>query len=574
MTNISDYCANNQDYLQLMEKFTKNYIAVYNKRKVAMRNEVKILMSRNFNTWYYSDAPACYLSPARFVNSDIYHKFGSDAMVFPACKPVFKKDKLMDITYDFRVFTLDDHPFIGDMHLFLEATREILPGSELGDGIDGIINSIYRSYSDPKKQGRFTFDDPLYLVLLGDICLRMSLLTLEDDDAEVLPDEENIKAFFDLPGRDRLERVITMLIERFVQSFGEVGLPKMQLDAADVAAALEEEQNIDFFMENLFYDMYNDLGDLMGSVLVDDRDPETFFESMEPLDLARMKEMFEAKTVLTICSSHFFTVFGQYLQLIQPEHDNNFEFMQTDDEFLKMLDSNEDDQNDPGNRSLIEVLLYYFPPGGYSLTALGAARAGKDLSQTDEQLYPLVLKEEYQVALKDILKENIGENMSEILTGMLDDFKGGGGLFSAIADIFSRERLDKKPYRGPDPLEGLNPDNLPFFNYKNATYIFKVKRRTITLKGTDTLADLSFLIKSEFDLDEERLSSFYMGAKFFDSKREITCPRLCLFGGDEPTEAENYKIHQLNLYEKQKFLYLHDFTRENRFTVTFAGIKE
>ena len=35
-----------------------------------------------------------------------------------------------------------------------------------------------------------------------------------------------------------------------------------------------------------------------------------------------------------------------------------------------------------------------------------------------------------------------------------------------------------------------------------------------------------------------------------------------------------YKIHQLNLYEKQKFLYLHDFIRENRFTVTFIGVRE
>jgi hypothetical protein len=123
---------------------------------------------------------------------------------------------------------------------------------------------------------------------------------------------------------------------------------------------------------------------------------------------------------------------------------------------------------------------------------------------------------------------------------------------------------------GRNPLDGLNPDSLPIFNDGDAEYIFKVKRRTIVMNGDKTLADLGFAIEVEFELGGDHMSSFYMGKKFLESARAIGCPSPNPFD-NTVSEAEKYKICQLNLYEKQKFLFLYDFIREQRFTIMFAG---
>jgi len=128
--------------------------------------------------------------------------------------------------------------------------------------------------------------------------------------------------------------------------------------------------------------------------------------------------------------------------------------------------------------------------------------------------------------------------------------------------------------REPGPLDGLNPDGLPVFTDENAIYRFRVSRQIVELHGTDTLADLSYAIRIMYDLDEDRLSSFYMGRKFFESSREIICPRVIPFDDIEPSTAELYRICDLNLFEKQKFLYLHDFIREHRFNISFAGMRK
>ncbi|MDR2569716.1 MAG: hypothetical protein LBD23_05395 [Oscillospiraceae bacterium] len=135
------------------------------------------------------------------------------------------------------------------------------------------------------------------------------------------------------------------------------------------------------------------------------------------------------------------------------------------------------------------------------------------------------------------------------------------------------EDLPRTVRREPGPLDGLNPNGLPVFTDEDKIYRFRVSRRIIELQGTDTLADLSYAIQSMYDLDVERLSSFYMGKKFFDRSREINCPRIIPFDDIEHSTAELYRICDMKLYEKQKFLYLHDFMREHRFNISFFGVR-
>jgi len=567
VTNVNDYCKSSQDFQQLLEKFSKGYIPIYNKRRIALRNEIKPFMKLNFYTWYYSaDSPMYCVSPARLINSHIYYKLDPGSAVFPVCQPVYKKDKLMDITYSFRVYTLDDHPFIRDMQLFLETVQDIPNKIQKDDAIDSVITYANEYFPALVKHADFTFNELPYVVTLGDACERLSLAAFSGDSGKsgLLLNEENIRAFFALPGRDKLERVITVMIERFVKCFDNMPELGRRPNAGEVEAALQAAQDLDGLMDELFGDLFDHLHSFFDAA----QDIDVFMAS---LDEKKATKIVEAQAVSTACNFFYFTTFGRYLQLIQPEYDDEFIFMQADDEFLEMLKLEEENADDPLFKSQIASLLYQEQPGGYSITALGAGRCNMDLSRMDLKWYPLIPPKDYSDTLADMLEDGFDEEIYDRMGDILGGSQKMDDVISSLADMIQREMPS---YKEPDPLEGLNPDGLPVFTDENAVYIFKTKRQTIELKGTETLADLSYAVQAIFDLNEERMSSFYMGTKFFEAKREIQCPLFWLFANGETSAAEKYKIHELNLYAKQKFLYLHDFMRENRFTITFAGIKK
>ena len=565
MTTVSDYCKNNQDFQQLLEVFSKGYIPVYNKRRVAARNEIKDFMNQNFNMWYISQE---YCPPARLINSHIYHKFGSDVVVYPVCKPVFKKDKLMDINYSFRVFTLDDHPVIKDIQLFLQVTRDMPVEVLQGDEDESITMRIINFFADTGNISELTFSGLQYVATLADICKLLSLTTILENDGKpnIVYNEENITAFFALPGQDKLKQVINVLIERFVHCYDKMALPDKRPDMATVEAMLQECQDLGDLMVGLFGDIFEQFEEFLANC----QDADIDLDSIEEI---KAKGIIVAEDIIIMACFYFFLPFAQYLQLIQPQYDEDFIFTKTDDAFLKALKTRPDHVDEEKFRGHAGAVLYYLPPEGYTLTALGAGLCNKDLSQVDHIWYPLISPDEHQEVLAELLGEDIDVEMDGWPADIVNNFLNADDIIAAIADLMQRNIENMKSVEETGPLAGLNPDGLPTFTDESATYIFKVKRQAIELKGTDTLAELSMQIQAIFDLDIERMSSFYMGTKFLDAKREIQCPRLWMFNVGEPPEAENYKICELNLYEKQKFLYLHDFIRENRFTITFAGIK-
>ena len=579
MTNIAEECANNEDYQQILQLFNDGYIPVYNKRRVALRNEIKLFMKRNFNNWYYSiNCPIEPVSPARFINSDIYIKYGADIMVYPVGIPVYKKDKLMDINYTYRIFTLDDHPFIRDMDLFLKALEDESLEFQQDDELDNIFAFTRKNYSIFENYADFTFHERPYISNLGNVCISLSLISFSKSTRTgILRNDDAIKEFFALSGREKLERVVTVFAQCFTESFDFLSLVEKQPDVSDVLAVLKNDQSLDSFIEGLFGDQLTELIDNMDLLLAenDDMDDIDYIDDMddmddfiESLDEDSAKELVILKEFITTCGAHFFTIFGQYIQLIQPEYDTAFEFSASDDAFLELLKDAEDsvNENNQDFKDYVGSLIYHLPPGGYSLTTLGAGRLNKNFSKIKHERYAVISSDEYQ----DVL-----DNMTDEFTDdEYDDYFDN--LYSYDHDEalkrFSKMLMDNL-YEEPDPLEGLNPEGLPVINDKDATYRFRVSRKIIEVSGTDTLADLSNQIQWKFDLDELHLSSFYMGKKFFDAEREIGCPRFIPLGDPEPADAENYKIHELNLYENQKFLYLHDFAHENRFTVTFVGIR-
>ena len=416
---IDDYCGNNPDFKQLLKKFSDGYIQVYNKRKVALRNEVKMYIRRNFNTWYCSGKNVIsQISTARFISSDVYCKFGAGAAVYPVCRPVFNKSMIADIEYSFRFFTLDDHPFIRDMRLFLESLKNIRTDSKLDETIQSIFDFAISNFSNITESAEFTFEERPYIVALGEVCERMSFISISDTRDGIRFNEDEADAFFSMSGREKLGCVIAEFAERFVECIDSLGISGKQPDAEDVLNILQEEHGFESFMESLFGEiLYNLIGD-MESVVAEDRDPHDWLES-----LAEEKEIefFEVQSIISICYSHFFLIFGQYLQMILPEHDTPFVFSTTDDEYLSALEREGDYCDDPFIKMNIGATIYFAPLGGYGLTPLGADWFGIDLSGQEDRPFPPVLPGQYREVLDDMLDDDFNGAVDDFMRKMLSD---------------------------------------------------------------------------------------------------------------------------------------------------------
>jgi len=431
---VKDYCENNKDFKQILKKFSDGYIWAFNKRKVALRNEVKIYIRRNFNNWYYSaNNPVFQISPARFINSDVYRIFGAGAVVFPVCIPVFSKSKIADMEYSFRVFTLDDHPFISDLRLFLESTKSIHTGSKHGETVDSIFTYTILNFSSITENAEFTFKERPYIVALGDVCARMSLISISDTRDAITYNQDEIDAFFSMSCKEKLGRVIDELIKRFVECIDELEISGKKPDAEDVLRALQGEHDIESFMESLFGGILYDLVNDMQALIDEGHDPQDWFES---LDEEKGKTYFEAHSVISLCCSHFFTIFGQYLQMILPEHSDPFVFSTTDDDYLEVLDNEEEISDNSLYKMHIGAMIYYLSPGGYGLTPLGADWFGIDLSGQDDRLYPHVLPGYYREILTGMLEDDIEGAVDGFIRKMLSDPEQAENILSMFEGFF------------------------------------------------------------------------------------------------------------------------------------------
>jgi hypothetical protein len=90
----------------------------------------------------------------------------------------------------------------------------------------------------------------------------------------------------------------------------------------------------------------------------------------------------------------------------------------------------------------------------------------------------------------------------------------------------------------------------------------------IRLSAHHTLYDLHDSIQAAFDLDDEHMFSFFMDGKAGSSNR-FACPH-----DERGPYVDEARIGELDLYKKQKFLYLFDYSDEWRFDVEVLDIEE
>jgi len=107
---------------------------------------------------------------------------------------------------------------------------------------------------------------------------------------------------------------------------------------------------------------------------------------------------------------------------------------------------------------------------------------------------------------------------------------------------------------------------------KEGTYVFRVSLgrvwRTIAVSHKHTLEDLHLAIQHAFKFDNDHLYAFYMDGRPYSHDR-YEDPR-----GDEGPFADEAAVGELDLYVRQKILYLFDFGDEWRFDVELCEVLE
>ncbi|MBN1485037.1 MAG: SEC-C domain-containing protein [Chloroflexia bacterium] len=147
----------------------------------------------------------------------------------------------------------------------------------------------------------------------------------------------------------------------------------------------------------------------------------------------------------------------------------------------------------------------------------------------------------------------------------------------ALERAWSEENLAGR-LADPDLVEEREiptvPEEEPVPEGQVRVYTFKVTYmydrevwRTIEIAASQTLEDLHWAIQEAVDFDDDHLYSFFMSGKAWDNETAYSSPYA-----DGPSAAE-VRIDDLNLREKQRFLYLFDYGDKHRFEVKLLAVR-
>ncbi|QAA33562.1 IS1096 element passenger TnpR family protein [Clostridium manihotivorum] len=130
----------------------------------------------------------------------------------------------------------------------------------------------------------------------------------------------------------------------------------------------------------------------------------------------------------------------------------------------------------------------------------------------------------------------------------------------AFKGMFEEAELKKSlPRKGSEVKQGI---------YTFKVYIAKNIWVKMQLDGKHTLDDLHDCIQDAFDFDNDHMYSFFMDGRPW-SHDKFTCPQE-----DEGPHADEVKIEELSLTDKQTFVYLFDYGDEWTFLVEVYSIEE
>jgi hypothetical protein len=557
---IIDYCNSNENFKNILELFKDDFLSDFEDKEPKDRTPIMKALPYLYRMWYYStlvnDSP---LSPANFISLQVREKFGEDTLVVPVSSPVYKSRKLKDFKYEYLLISIDDHPVLKDLRLFIDECTPDIGTDENGllleEERDRFINSL-------------SFKEIYYVTFLTNTAFELDLLKkLPSIHAyRAVPNVAKVDTFFNLSKEEQLKKIVEATIsiaskylnQTFTfdrKTFSKENLNSLFTDAADLDKFLgyilkKFNLNIeDFSLEDFEFDSENP-----EQINI----PEDILMSLAlKLDLSFFIE------------ANLITPLGYYLQLIQPIY---MEPMYFEPHFNELVQG----FNTPG---FPLIKLYFIMSNGFDLTSMGK-KLLLDGNSPEHEFQKLTgtidFSELYEYILDarelEEFHDDYGFEENEFSTDPQDEFAFDKEV-SNILDLvnFIPKQAKKKMDTSSDP----NNENKQSAVAKNMAYTFKVKYfhnkrcwQAIQLKGTQTLDDLAMAVVEFFELGDDHLYSFFMSNKPYDKATEITCP----YGVNTSKITTKYKLHEMGFYPKQKFMFLYDFGDDITFEIEFIDV--
>lgn len=545
-TNIINYCNNTETIYGILDIFKESFLNEFKALKSKERPPVIKALPYLYRMWYYSTLITdTALSPANFINTQVRKNLDDNSIVVPTATPIYKNKVLKDFKFEYTIFTLDNHPVLKDLKLFLEQCTP-----DIGIDKDGVI------LEDEKNSfiGSLSFKEIFYVTFLTNTAYELNLLKKMPsiNTYRAMPVHENIDTFFNLSNMEQLQKIydatLTLASKALCSTFT---FDKKTFSKESLINLFKNAMDLEDFLYNTFkkFNIKIDLD-------LDDLDFESI-SSLEDLNIPEETVMGLAlKLNLTfIIDAYLLTPIGYYLQLIQPIYINTIDFEIL---FTQLIEAE--------NLNIPLIRFYFMMSNGYDLTTLGKKLLleGKSPKNKYQKLDGKIdFKKEYAdiVDFNSIYMEPDFED---------DEFSFAKEFLDALEKMDSDAKvLKKQPAISPIPYNDKEA-----VTDKNKAYALKVKHyynkrswKTLLIKGTQSLDELASAIISEFDLDCGHMYSFFMNNKPFDENYEITCPYF--IDNKYKSLTTKYKIYDLNLYQKQKFLFIYDFGDDIRFEIEF-----
>lgn len=290
-----------EKFKKLNNIFKAEFNTAFKNIKNPNKNELFFYFDNVYRVWYYSALfHEAFATPAVFA--DIWH--GRDGV--NVCMPKIKDS---DFTFEWKRYTLEDHPFIHDLSVLAAAADE-------GAVFDRITHELVPEDFAVYAQ-RFTFNDNVYISYLVEIAKELGIIKRVPSImiARYVSTAKG-RSMDQLSVRAALEKVIECAAKIFCRRFATVFGNCPGLNKALVYGWLEGTCMTD--------DIYADLYDMVGFDIIELWKNER--NNTENLDESEKVALSSVYPIGRMIDRYFLTPFGRYLQLIQPIYYNPFSF--------------------------------------------------------------------------------------------------------------------------------------------------------------------------------------------------------------------------------------------------------
>ncbi|WMJ81549.1 hypothetical protein RBU49_04680 [Clostridium sp. MB40-C1] len=440
--SILEIIKNDRRVKEITGYFEEQFLKGYN----SIKDKDKILNVRDtlFRRWYYSAMiELTYINPSFLINEIAQQKIKGDYVVMSHIKPEFGKGNKVKFTYNYKYFSIEEHPVVEDLIKLVEFSS---PSVHM-DLESGFILKNGEKFID-----EINYRNAYYLLYLLELAKEMKLIEeMPSIGTTCLIPAKEYDEFLKLSKEEQLYKVVDNSINVCVKNFNEQPVFSSKLTRKEVMNMLDNgvindnyfdeiDKNISFMEEFIEHARNSGNDQVMQQVL-----------NSDSVELAEML----SETYFGIyIDMWFISVFGYYLGIIIPNYVEVYDIC--------------DNMNKLTINDTMEKLGYMFDMNqAHDLTPLG------------EKIMSLFKKVEAKKRFQNI-KENefdellvgIKEEMNLVLSG---EFEGNMEEMMNVFGNFMKEfededdEEDDDDYGFDDYLEKENKevtDNISkFFDY-------------------------------------------------------------------------------------------------------------